>query len=215
MFVQYSIWKSPVRVLGLTELPNNLLCRKLFSSWHLVPSLGLHCLEILSLKVASFKGGRSQLEAGLVVDVSNVTWADFVDRFTAEHIDDQARATAIAYHTVLDHFDATISPARLRSVDSAVIARWVDTLRKSKRSPATVAKYIRTLKAALKWAVSMKLLAELPAFPASKRSDNQAKARAVTTEEFERMLAVVVDVVGEAREAHWQRSKPSGSQVSG
>jgi len=32
----------------------------LLSSWHLLPSLGLHHPEILALKVATFKGGRSR-----------------------------------------------------------------------------------------------------------------------------------------------------------
>lgn len=45
--------------LGLTELPDDLLRCELLSSWHLSPSLGLHHTEILSLKVATFKGGRS------------------------------------------------------------------------------------------------------------------------------------------------------------
>ncbi len=44
---------------GAEELPDDLLRRELLSSWHLVPSLGLHHPEILSLRVATFKGGRS------------------------------------------------------------------------------------------------------------------------------------------------------------
>ena len=59
------------------ELPDDLLRCELLSSWHLVPSLGLHHPEILSLKVATFKGGRSVCnvpEYG-TPNVVQATWA--------------------------------------------------------------------------------------------------------------------------------------------
>jgi hypothetical protein len=46
--------------LGLAELPDDLLRCELLSSWHRMPSLGLKHPEILSLKVVTFKGGRSR-----------------------------------------------------------------------------------------------------------------------------------------------------------
>jgi hypothetical protein len=45
--------------LSLAELPDNLLRRELLPSCHLSTSLGLQPPEILSLEVATFKGGRS------------------------------------------------------------------------------------------------------------------------------------------------------------
>jgi len=45
--------------LGVAKLPDDLLRRELLSARHLSPSLGLHLPEILSLKVATLKGGRS------------------------------------------------------------------------------------------------------------------------------------------------------------
>ena len=49
----------------LSELPDDLLRSELLSSWHLVPSLGLHHPEILSLGVVTFKGGRSPKLVGI------------------------------------------------------------------------------------------------------------------------------------------------------
>jgi hypothetical protein len=45
--------------LSLAELPDDLLRRELLPSCHLSTSLGLQPPEILSLEVATFKGGRS------------------------------------------------------------------------------------------------------------------------------------------------------------
>ena len=42
--------------LGLEQLPDNLRRCKIFSSWHLSPSLRFNHPEILSLKVATFRG---------------------------------------------------------------------------------------------------------------------------------------------------------------
>jgi len=65
-------------------LPNDLLRRELFSSWHLVPSLGLHHLEILSLKVASFKGGRSPDGYG--------SWAEYMEEMSELAIEEAKKA---------------------------------------------------------------------------------------------------------------------------
>lgn len=53
--------KTSLILLGVPELPDDLLRRELLFSWHLLPSLGLHHPEILSLTVATFKGRRSIL----------------------------------------------------------------------------------------------------------------------------------------------------------
>jgi hypothetical protein len=57
--------------LDLPELPDDLLSCELLSSWHLVPSLGLHHLEILSVEVATFQGGQVN-RATLVIDTRSI-----------------------------------------------------------------------------------------------------------------------------------------------
>ena len=59
---------------GLPELADDRLRSRLLSSWHLLPSFRLHHPEILSLKVATFKEGRSvdyHAEAGRRLRTTN------------------------------------------------------------------------------------------------------------------------------------------------
>ena len=147
----------------------------------------------------------AQLEAGQAVTPSRLTWADFRQMFEEHGRHEASDATKSSQQTTLDHLEDTIRPSRLWDVDDAAIRRWETALRNGKRSPATVAKYLRTLRAVLNWAVGQKLLPALPTFPKSRRADSGSKGRPLTAEEFERMLAVVPDVVGDSRAGHWQR----------
>jgi integrase len=62
------------------------------------------------------------------------------------------------------------------------------------------------LRAALQWAVRMKLLAVMPALDKPKRTKGgkMMKGRPITGEEFDRMLAVVPKVVGESAAPSWR-----------
>jgi len=66
----------------------------------------------------------------------------------------------------------------------------------------TLGCYLRHLKAALRWAHRMGLLVTVPTFDMPKAGE--AKGRPITTEEFERMLAVVPKMRRKDR-AMWQR----------
>ena len=61
------------------------------------------------------------------------------------------------------------------------------------------------MKAALRWALGQKLILDCPKIRMPKgTSSGKAKGRAVTTEEFERMLSNVPKVVGEDRVESWK-----------
>jgi integrase len=81
--------------------------------------------------------------------------------------------------------------------------------RVGKLTESTIAGHLAHLKAALNWAKDQKLLPQVPAFPKLKRARMSKGAkvmrgRPVTTEEFERMLAVVEAVVGAPDSEAWR-----------
>ena len=61
------------------------------------------------------------------------------------------------------------------------------------------------LKAALRWANRVGLLAKAPSIEMPKRASETMKGRPVTAEEFDRMIDAVPKVVGEADAALWKR----------
>ena len=81
-------------------------------------------------------------------------------------------------------------PDSLRRINPQWISLLQKRLLKGGRSAATVASHCRHLKAALNWACDQGMIAEVPKFPRlnQARKAKQMKGRAVTGEEFDRML---------------------------
>jgi integrase len=86
----------------------------------------------------------------------------------------------------------------------AQLARVVADLRQRQRSEATVRSHVRNLRAFLRWAVRRQILDRVPAMPTLGRAPQGMKGRPITTEEFERMLAATIDVVGPDHAPAWQ-----------
>jgi integrase len=93
----------------------------------------------------------------------------------------------------------------LTDVSAEMLSRFAAELRKEDKSPETVRCYLAHIRPALNWAVDMDLLKALPKFPRSRRKGgDKAKGRALTLEEFERML-VAVPKVRPSDPIVWQR----------
>ena len=91
---------------------------------------------------------------------------------------------------VFDCLERTLNPDRLCKLDSSAISRLQVKLRADGKQETTIACHLRHLKAALSWATKMGLLAKRPDFVMPKRRKGSlAKARPVTGEEYDRMLA--------------------------
>ncbi len=78
-------------------------------------------------------------------------------------------------------------------LDSSVLSRFQAGLRKTGMHETSIATHLRHLRAALGWAVSMRLLPKVPEIPMPKRAKGRSlmRGRPISTEEFERMLAAV------------------------
>ena len=161
-------------------------------------------------KVAERMAGELEvkLNAGEAVIPSRFLWQDFRARYEAEVVPGLAPRTGEKISSVFDRFEADINPRRLWDVDEKRLSAFVSNLRKGeggrgKLAESTIAGHLAHLKAALNWAKLQKLVAHLPGFPRIKRAKMSKGAkvmrgRPITTEEFERMLGKVEDVVGQA-----------------
>jgi integrase len=166
-------------------------------------------------KVAERMAGEleAKLNAGEAVIPSRFLWKDFRARYEAEVVPGLAPRTGEKIASVFDRFEAEINPRRLWDVDEKRLSAFVSKLRKgeggrAKLAESTIAGHLAHLKAALNWAKLQKLVAHLPGFPRIKRAKMSKGAkvmrgRPITTEEFERMLGKVEDVVGPVVADRW------------
>ena len=167
-------------------------------------------------KVAERMAGELEvkLNAGEAVIPSRFLWQDFRARYEAEVVPGLAPRTGEKISSVFDRFEADINPRRLWDVDEKRLSAFVSNLRKGeggrgRLAESTIAGHLAHLKAALNWAKLQKLVAHLPGFPRIKRAKMSKGAkvmrgRPITTEEFERMLGKVEDVVGQAAADRWR-----------
>ena len=73
-------------------------------------------------------------------------------------------------------------------------------------SEATLRAYMAHLKGALRWAERIGIISKAPSFPKSQCiNGDQAKGRAISGEEFDRLIAAVPKVAIQQYFAEWQR----------
>ncbi len=148
---------------------------------------------------------QDELNTGRYVSPSKVTWADFRRRYEAEKLATLAPKTQDLARTALNHLERVLNIDKLAKVTSATMSRFQAKLREEGMRDTTLGKTLRHLRAALSWAVSVGLLVKVPEMhpPRAGKGQSLARGRAVTTEEFERILGKVaaglVDVGKSAR----------------
>jgi integrase len=171
---------------------------------------------------------ENKLAAGEALIPSRLAWEEFRRRYESEVVPGLAERTGEKIRSVFDRLEAEIGPQRLWDVDEKRLSALVAKLREGKPakvrpgcskpdpdkrigklSESTIAGHLAHLKAALRWAKDQKLIPQMPAFPKLKRAKMSTgvkvmRGRPVTTEEFERMLAVVDAVVGAAASGAWK-----------
>lgn len=130
------------------------------------------------------------------VPFDGISWEDFCDRYEAEQISTLKPNSQKDWRTTKYKVAGVISPLALRDVTPSAVSKFAAELRKTKK-PGTVARYLATLRAALRWAELMRLIHEAPyiSIPRKDRRSRAMKGRPITLEEFERMLKVVDKVV--------------------
>jgi integrase len=138
---------------------------------------------------------------------TKISWADFRERYEDEKLASLADATETAAASAFNHLERVIGPRRLADVTSDVMSRFQARLRKEGLSDASIASYLRHLKASLRWAVKQGLMAKAPEIEMPKRGRKKGRAmhgRPITGEEFDRMI-VATPLVRKLEPEKWVR----------
>lgn len=149
---------------------------------------------------------EAELREGRYQKRSKMSWDEFRIYYRENALASVANTSASSYETTLNVFESAGKPQRLEDVTTERVLALVRELRKRGRSESTVAHHLRHLKATLRWAHRQGLLSVVPTFEMPKRVKGAKvmRGRAITTEEFERMLAAVPKVVENAAAPSWR-----------
>lgn len=146
---------------------------------------------------------EAELQQGAWKPSLRMTWQAFRE-FVGDHfLSGRKDTTADAYRSALNVFERACKPTSMADFSTQRLNGLAADLRKLKRSPNTIDRHMLHLKAIARWAHKQGVLRAVPTFP-DKEGRPTAKGRPLTLEEFERMLAVCEDVVGERAAPSWK-----------
>lgn len=139
---------------------------------------------------------QEELQAGRKEGDPRMTWKAFRQKYEFEKLASLSDRTLEAADTAFNHLETLVNPARLASLDETTISIFQAKLRERKIEETSIASYLRHLKAALNWAVSMGLLPTMPKIHMPKRSKGQRmmRGRPISLDEYEMMLRTVPKV---------------------
>jgi len=144
-----------------------------------------------------------ELRAGSTLIPSRITWAQFRERFENERLSGMPDSTAAQYRAALNHVERVLDPDRLCKLTTQAVSGFTASLRREGMKASTLAKALRHLKATLRWAERQGYLTKAPAIEMPK-TGAKMKGRAITTEEYERMLLAAPKVRKHDHE-RWER----------
>jgi integrase len=149
---------------------------------------------------------ETKLNSGGVVVYDNITWEQFRDRWDEERQATFRESTRSEYESTFNRFEELIQPRLLRAVTSQTVGQFQAKLAKSDMRPMTIAKHLRHMKAACRWANEVGLLETVPAvrMPRCGRGQKLMRGRPLTDKEFERLLDAVPTVVKAEEVEAWQ-----------
>lgn len=134
------------------------------------------------------------------------SWEAFRERYELEVGASKAPKTLARVRTVFNALERIVNPQKVADLNEERCGYFATTLRTEKKSEASIKSTLAHLKAALRWGVRMKILAQAPAIELPGRLADKAKGRAITGEEFDRLLLAVPKVIDKAEHVpSWER----------
>lgn len=136
---------------------------------------------------------EKELREGRDNRYGRIPWPEFRLRYEDEVLPGLAPGTQDKISSVLNSVEKYINPRRLCDVTSERLGVFQKMMREKERSENTIKGHLAHLRAALAWAVSVNLLPVIPKMPKTPRAKHTRimKGRAITGEEFDRMIAKV------------------------
>lgn len=148
---------------------------------------------------------QAELREGRYYAPNKITWDDFRGRYEREVLPGLAEKTRRKVSAVFNVFEEILKPARLRDVNEQRLSYYVVKLRERQAAEDTIKGSLGHVRAALRWANRIGLLAKVPKFDMPKRAKGSKvmKGRPITLEEFERMLAAIPRVIS----GDWKKAR--------
>jgi integrase len=133
------------------------------------------------------------------------TWFGFRAKYEAEK-GPTMTSSLIVWKAAANHFERIVAPIMLSDVTGSKISSYEVGLRTAGLSEASIATYLRAIRAALNWALDIELVRMVPRVRIPKnKGKRRARGRAVTGEEFDRWLMAMKKLVGNSRYRSWER----------
>lgn len=146
--------------------------------------------------------------AAQVPQPEQYSWFTFCARVEAEKFALQSPKHLARWRTVVHSLENANTGGEILSVfevDGSRISRWLGKMQAAKLSKMTMASYLATLMAGLRWAETIWPEFTAPRVPRVRLPKRKLmRGRPLTTEEFERMLAVTAAVVGKKYRNGWR-----------
>ena len=155
-----------------------------------------------SEKDAIYEAGQQELELRRQYsnNVDDIGWDRFVELYQDTEYKRMKPKTRKNYDGVFSMVEQFLRPVDLKDINTLALDRYRAHLREEGKAFNTIAKHMRHLKTAMRWAQKRKCLSELPDFgyeisSSGEGTDEEMKGRPITLEEFERMLSVLLRVI--------------------
>lgn len=133
-------------------------------------------------------------------NLGETTWEEFRSRYQTEKLASLSRKYGANWNTVAAALEESIGPTLLKEVTSSAVSKFTSHLHGKLDSNVSVLSYLKTLRAAMNWAETIELIESAPRFVMPKIPKSELmRGRAITTEEFERMLESAGVVKGQAK----------------
>lgn len=148
---------------------------------------------------------EAELNAGVEVNPARVPWEHLRERFEDEKYPLIAKRSGYTYDAVFNAVERILNPRYVSDITATRLARFQSELLKSKLRLASVQSYLKHLRSVLNWAKDHNLLTTVPKFriPKLPKGSKLMRGRPISEEEFQQMLDVVPEVVGEENSAAW------------
>jgi len=136
---------------------------------------------------------EKELRQGTFREPQRVTWESFRKRFEEEEFPKRREKTQWKYQGTMNLVEEHIKPATLAALNEGAISKFAAKLRELKREEPTVKGHLSNIRSLLRWAHGQRLILEVPRIEMPETTDTTG--RAVTQEEFDRILEAVPKVV--------------------
>ena len=143
-----------------------------------------------------------ELDNGGFQGDSPTTWAEFRERYEAEAFLGKSPNTVRKDRAALQKIEDLIAPKYLTSVTPNAIGQYRRKLYAEGLAGFTIRGHLAALRRFLRWAKRNHLIAAIPEIDLPTKV-TRTRGRAITAEEFERMLAKTASVVGEDAAESW------------